>query len=452
MISINTINSLFKTSFKYINIQIKDKLFLKNHQILREVNQKTINWYSIRICHSNQNSISDENTLDEESQENSDESLLKSAFNSDDRRVPKTFREHRLQQRLAVEQPSMPRLARVVLIGSPNAGKSTLINQLVGRKISSVSNKVHTTRHKVIGIIVDDDTQVEFLDTPGLVTYKHCAKHGLESTFISDPLRGAEGADVIAVISDVSNLRERDRLNPGIISLLEKHRTKESVLILNKIDKIKEKRKLLDITTRLTCGYVGGVSSITTQKPVPISDTKRGLEKLFSKTEYILDTDFKIRPQIDSNEDEEEEEEKVGWNRFSRVFMTSALNDDGVEDIRQYLLSRARFKPWLYHRSQVTDQSPQELVKTTLRETFLDLLREEIPYKINFVVTMWNLDESGNLFISVDVLCPQKFMSLVIGPKGQTIASVVRTARESLTQTFYCDISLKLIVKGIKNK
>ena len=372
---------------------------------------------------------------------------LKRQLSSDQRRVPKTLEEYSVQQRLRVEQPSMPRLARVAIIGSPNAGKSTLTNQLVGRRVSSVSMKVHTTRHKVVGIIVEDDTQVEFLDTPGLVTHKHCVKHGLEPSFISDPLTGADAADLIAVITDVSNVRERERLNAGIIKLLDKHRTKESILILNKIDKIREKRKLLDITTRLTCGIVGGISSIINKK-TQIADTKRGLEKLFQRTENKLRIDSEPQEKCD----DEDGQERMGWHGFSHVFMTSALTGDGIEDVRQYLLTRARFKPWLYHRSQVTNQSPNHIVKTTLREKFLDFFREEIPYKIDFSITMWHLDEAGNLFISVDVICPLKFQSLVIGPKGQTIASIVQSSRESLTDTFHCDVSLKLIVKGVANK
>ena len=447
MNSINKINGLVNTPFKYINFLIKDKIYLKNRPFLRVLDKNSMNSYLLRFCHSNQNSNIIESDSDSEY---SDESILRKELNSDRRRVAKTFREHRLQQRLEVEQPQMPKLARVVLIGSPNAGKSTLINELVGRKISSVSSKVHTTRHKVIGVIVEDDTQVEFLDTPGLVSHLHCSRHKLEPTFISDPLAGAEGADIIAVISDVSNNRERDRLNAGVIRLLDKYSDKESVLILNKIDRIREKRKLLDITTRLTCGVVGGIISVKTQKVV-ISDSKRGLEKIFAKTEEKLNKDFKIKSESNVlNEDIIEE--RIGWNRFSHVFMTSALTGDGIEDIRQYLLSKAKFRPWIYHRSQITDQSPQELVKTTIREKFLDRLREEIPYKLNFVVTMWHLDESGNIFISVDVLCPQKFQSLVIGPKGQTIASIVQEVRESLSNTFYCDISIKLIVKGVKSK
>jgi GTP-binding protein Era len=434
-------------------------MFVKNESLLQVMDKNFVN-FSIRVCHSNHNSMTDEidtnlhnnHRLDENNSSQSEwtEDIdFRNQLSSNERRVPKTYGEYRLQQRVDVNQPPMPRLVRVAVIGSPNAGKSTLTNQLVGRKVSSVSTKVHTTRHKVIGIIVADETQVELLDTPGVVTSRHCAKHQLESTFMSDPLTGAEAADVIAVINDASNIRERHRLNAGIIKLLERHPNKESVLILNKIDKIKEKRKLLDITTELTCGVVGGISSIKT-KNIVIPDSKKGLESLFERTEQKVNSNYSSK--VENTDNDEDVEEKIGWNRFSRVFMTSALTGDGIEDIRQYFLSIARFHPWIYHRSQVTDQNPHELVRNTLREKFLDLLREEIPYKIHFAVTMWHVDQLGNLFISVDVLCPHKFQSLVIGPKGQTIATVVNACKESLQNTFYCDVSLKLIVKPIKNK
>lgn len=422
----------------------------KKYSFLKIID-KNLSIISLRVCHS----ITDNKTIDENNM--FDNNLQNNSFsniaiddgiylNSNERRVPKTPEEYRQQKSLKVEQPVMPRLSRVVIIGTPNAGKSTLTNQLVGWKVSSISSKVHTTRHKVIGIIVEDETQVEFLDTPGVVTRKHCAKHKLESTFISDPQTSVDVADIIAVICDTSNQRERERLNPGILKLLQKHLNKESILILNKIDKIREKRKLLDITTRLTCGVVGGISSVKSiQRPLVNANSKRSLEKIFEKTERKQNFDL-------SDENEDENEEKVGWNRFSRVFMVSALNGDGIEDIRRYFVDRARFQPWIYHRSQVTDQSPHELLKTTLREKCLDLLRQEIPYKINFVITMWELDPMGNLYIAVDVLCPHRFQSLVIGPKGQNISALVQSTRESLSNTFHCEVSLKLIVKGIDYK
>jgi len=421
---------------------------------------KNLLMVSLRVCHSQQNLINNNDVLSDNNTFESDLNVDNSSdvksndgfesqidFNSEERKVPKTFREYQLQQRLKVEQPAMPRLARVVIIGTPNAGKSTLTNQLVGWRVSSVSTKVHTTRHKVTGIIVEDQTQVEFLDTPGVVTPKHCAKHKLESTFISDPQTSVDVANIIAVITDVSNIRDRDKINPGILKLLQRHHNKESILILNKIDKVKEKRKLLDITTRLTCGVVGGISSVKTiQRPIETTNSAKNLEKIFEQAER------KLNFQTSSIEDDKsDDEEKIGWNKFSRVFMVSALNGNGIEDVREYLLDRARFQPWIYHRSQVTDQSPQEILKTTLREKCLDLLRQEIPYKIGFVITMWQLDKMGNLYVAVDVMCPQRFQSVVIGPKGQTISTLVQSTRESLSNTFHCDVSLKLIVKGVNN-
>jgi small GTP-binding protein len=241
----------------------------KKYSFLKIID-KNLSFISLRVCHSQQNSIIDktidENHMLDNNLENNNFSNIgiedRIYLNSNERRVPKTTEEYRRQQRLEVEQPLMPRLSRVVIIGTPNVGKSTLTNELVGWKISSVSAKVHTTRHKVIGIIVEDETQVEFLDTPGVVSRKHCAKHKLESTFISDPQTSVDVADIIAVVCDTTNQRERERLNPGILQLLQNHSNKESILILNKIDKIREKRKLLDITTRLTCGVVGGISSV----------------------------------------------------------------------------------------------------------------------------------------------------------------------------------------------
>lgn len=177
------------------------------------------------------------------------------------REVPKSYEEFIKRKRLAVNHPDKPKLLRVAIIGSPNVGKSTLTNIFTGFSVSSVSPKVHTTRHRVIGIYVEEDTQIEFLDTPGLITAKHRAKHKLEPTFMSHPPESARLVDIIAVLVDSSNIRERRKLNPGIIQILKKYPDKESILILNKIDLIKAKRNLLQLTNTLTCGIVNDVIS-----------------------------------------------------------------------------------------------------------------------------------------------------------------------------------------------
>lgn len=255
-------------------------------------------------------------------------------------------------------------------------------------------------------------------------------------------------SDIIAIIADVSNERERSKINRGILELLRKNRDKESVLLLNKIDRIKHKRNLLDITSTLCSGIVGGNLISKPDRSSIQLQLKRGkFDELFKETEQ------KYLKYADLNKDESsalENEDGIGWPNFSQVFMISALHNDGIDDLRTYLLGKAKPRPWLYNGNAVTLQNPKNLIFDGIREVCLDMFHQEIPYNLNFQIVMWDLDEVGNLFVAVNMFCPAKFQSLIIGPKGSTISTIVRKSREALCTIFRCDVSLKIAVKGIK--
>ncbi|XP_017487831.1 PREDICTED: GTPase Era, mitochondrial-like [Rhagoletis zephyria] len=364
------------------------------------------------------------------------------------REVPKTKKQFTELLEKPIEQPEEAKLLRVAIVGCPNVGKSTLLNQLINWKVSAVSSKVHTTQKNVIGVFVEDKTQIEFIDTPGLVNNRHISRHNLEKSLVDDVYYSMVKSDVIAILADVSNERERHKINRGILEMLRKNRDKESILLLNKIDRVKQKRNLLDITSTLCSGIVGGNPIHKPDRSSIKMQLKRGqFDELFKETEE------KYLKYADREQDENsavENEDGIGWPNFSRVFMISALHNDGVDDLRRYLLSKAKHRPWLYSGSAVTLENPKNLIFDGIREVCLELFHQEIPYSINFEIVMWDLDEVGNLFIAVNLFCPAKFQSLIIGPKGSTISTIVRKSREALCTIFRCDVSLKIAVKGIK--
>jgi len=117
----------------------------------------------------------------------------------------------------------------VALIGAPNAGKSTLLNALVGAKVSIVSRKVQTTRTQMRGIAIEGQTQIVFVDTPGIFR----PKRRLETAMVSAAWGGAADADVVAVLVDVT--RHKDEAQEAVLARLEEIR-QPKILILNKID------------------------------------------------------------------------------------------------------------------------------------------------------------------------------------------------------------------------
>lgn len=131
----------------------------------------------------------------------------------------------------------------VALIGAPNAGKSTIVNNFVGSKVSIVSPKVQTTRTIVRGINIFENTQIVFIDTPGIFK----PKRRLDRAMVSSAWGGAKDADVVVLVVDAK--RGFDDETRKIIAGLNKQKV-EAVLVLNKIDAIK-KEKLLGLTQEL---------------------------------------------------------------------------------------------------------------------------------------------------------------------------------------------------------
>ena len=131
----------------------------------------------------------------------------------------------------------------VALLGAPNAGKSTLTNNFVGSKVSIVTPKVQTTRSRIIGVLCKDETQIVFVDTPGVFT----PEKRLQRAMVEAAWQGVNDADIILVIVDVTRIKSQDNLN--IFEKLTKL-TKPKILVLNKIDLVK-REKLLEVAQYL---------------------------------------------------------------------------------------------------------------------------------------------------------------------------------------------------------
>ncbi|XP_065753120.1 GTPase Era, mitochondrial isoform X2 [Phocoena phocoena] len=152
-------------------------------------------------------------------------------------RVPAVSMHRDEQDLLLVHRPDMPenpRVLRAVLLGAPNAGKSTLSNQLLGRKVFPVSQKVHTTRSQALGVITEKETQVILFDTPGLISPAKQKRHHLERSLLEDPWKSMESADLVVVLVDVSDKWTRNQLSPQVLQCLTQFSQVPSILVMNK--------------------------------------------------------------------------------------------------------------------------------------------------------------------------------------------------------------------------
>lgn len=271
----------------------------------------------------------------------------------------------------------------VGLIGEPNAGKSTLLNQLVGSKIAIVTPKVQTTRHLIRGIEIVGDTQCIYVDTPGIFN----AQKTFEKAMVDNAWMGAKDADVVALLIDATRA-----LSDHTKAILEKvkHYTKPKAIILNKIDLV-EKQKLLELTKQIS--------------------------------EHAS---------------------------FDQLFMVSARNGDGVDDVRQWFASQLPEGPWLFPEDQMSDLPIRFLAAEITREKLFLRLREELPYGLTVENELWQERDDDSVRINQLIIVEREtHKKIVLGKGGQQLKSVGQAARQDIQKMLGCTVHLFLFVKVV---
>ncbi|KAF9409633.1 hypothetical protein HW555_011062 [Spodoptera exigua] len=313
---------------------------------------------------------------------------------------------------------NLGKVVNVAIIGAPNSGKSTLINKVTERKICAASSKVHTTTKLVRAMCYENDTQIIFLDTPGVVTEKEKKKYNLPDSMMGACHKSLRCADVVGVVHDVSNRYTKDVLHSDVINMLNVIADVPSFLIINKIDKLKSKNQLLGIIRSLTNGMIAG-------NPIP------GSERRKRNTENKLEK---------------------GYSKFSDVFLISALNGDGILDIKNYLISNAKTAGYQYALSEWTDQKPETLIMEAVRAKFLDFLAQEIPYKLNVQLEYYEeIEEQDKILCAVVVECPnERLLRLIAGAGGGRLQQIKSHVRNDLVDLFKKTVIIDLQLK-VKN-
>uniref|UniRef100_A0A8C8MA33 GTPase Era, mitochondrial n=1 Tax=Oncorhynchus tshawytscha TaxID=74940 RepID=A0A8C8MA33_ONCTS len=323
------------------------------------------------------------------------------------------------------DQPENSKVLRVAIIGAPNAGKSTLSNQLLGRKVFAVSKKVHTTRSRALGVLTEDDTQIILLDTPGLTTPTKVKRHQLEKSLLEDPWNTVKEASLVVVMVDVSDKWACNKLDFEVLKCLTQYPDVPAVLVLNKVDMLKSKSRLLEITADLTCGVVNG-RKLQVRRVIKPPWAQSGLRK---EQLRALKT-------------------QQGWAHFKDVFMLSAVDGEDVETLKRYLVVGAKPGSWQYHSDVLTDQTPEEICTNTVREKLLEYLPKEVPYTMTQAIDLWHDRENGELDIAVKLYVKKEsHMKMVIGQAGQMVARIAREAGDDLSTVFLREVKLRLSVK-----
>lgn len=272
----------------------------------------------------------------------------------------------------------------VALIGEPNAGKSTLLNRMVGAKISIVTHKVQTTRTRIRGIAMEGQSQIVFVDTPGLFK----PRRRLDRAMVAAAWGGAADADIIVLLIEAHR-----GMTDGVARIIDTMRDRipqgqTVALAINKIDRVKAE-VLLALTEKLNEAFP-----------------------------------------------------------FVKTFMISAEKGYGVADLKEWLAGQVPAGPWFYPEDQIADLPMRMIAAEITREKLTLRLHEELPYQLTVETENWEDKPDGSTKIDQLIYVARDgHKGIVLGNKGETIKAVGQAARAELMTFLERPVHLFLQVK-----
>jgi GTP-binding protein Era len=273
-------------------------------------------------------------------------------------------------------------------LGTPNAGKSVIVNNITRSRVTAVSAKRNTTRRRVLGIATEGNAQLTLYDTPG-INEIHDAKQ-FQRDLATEAWDSVGDADIALVVLDAAK-----RIGGPELFLLHKCSDVKTasphlrwILVLNKVDLVDPKDKLLDLLYRV-------------QTLLPFDD----------------------------------------------CFMVSGLDGDGMADLEHYIYQQAVPREWEHERDEKTDQTDVQLAGELIRETLYHRLNKEIPYTVQQENVDWLMLKNGQLRIDQRLIVRRdQHKRILVGSNGAALRAITSAAQERLQVAFRRPISLNLRV------
>lgn len=275
----------------------------------------------------------------------------------------------------------------VALVGRPNVGKSTLLNQLLGQKIAATTHKPQTTRRNLLGILNSEDSQVLLLDTPG----HHRAKGPLNRFMVQQVTEALRDADVIAYVVEG---REDGNITPGNDRIMQyiKNRPQVPVIVLiNKVDRVKRKDALL----------------------------------------------LQIKAYSD-----------ILGEQVRAIVPISAMKKNGLDRVVAAMSEALPFGPRYFEGDEITDQSERMIVGELIREKVILETRDELPYAA--AVTVENFEDDRPEIVRIEAFIHVERPSqkaIVIGKGGEQIKAIGMRARKEIEHFLDSKVYLDLKVR-----
>lgn len=276
----------------------------------------------------------------------------------------------------------MPYFGFVAIVGRPNVGKSTLMNHILGQKISITSRRPQTTRNRVVGIDTDGEYQTVYVDTPGLHKEEKRAINRLMNRAAQSALGDVE---LILVVVDATYWTEDDDM---VFQKLENTKI-PVVLVINKIDKLKDKDSLLPLIDKL--------------------------------------------------------KEKIN---FKDIVPVSALHSQNVDRLRKLVQESLPEGEHCFPDDSITDRSSRFMASELIREKLMRQMGDELPYSSTVEIEEFKEDDKGLLRISAVILVERAGQKkMIIGKEGSRIKRIGTEARLDMEKLFDCKVFLNIFVK-----
>jgi GTP-binding protein Era len=268
----------------------------------------------------------------------------------------------------------------VSILGRPNAGKSTLLNALLGQKLAIVTSKPQTTRTSIQGVVTARDYQIVFMDTPGIHR-----SNTLMNKRMMDTVRATASADVVLFLIDV--LEPLSELDSEAIDLVKKLDA-PAIAVLNKVDKLHDKPKLLALIEQLRTVH-----------------------------------------------------------EFAEFIPISAMKGTGIDSLLKEIVKRLPEGEAMYPEDHLTDQPSRFLAAEILREKILHHTQKEVPHAVAVMVDTW-VDTPAVLKIAATIYVEKPGQkAILIGAGGAGLKKIGTLARFEMEKTFERKIFLQTFVK-----
>jgi len=301
------------------------------------------------------------------------------------------------------------RFMRVGVLGAPNAGKSALVNALVGDTVSAVSRKTNTTRTRALGVTTIGSTQIAFVDAPGIVGKEHY-RNAAHARKVENAFEMAMDCDALAFVVDAA--RQLERRDLRVLQTMRQTRAfmremasergivvPRAVLVLNKVDKVPRERR-------------GDLMKI-------VEDVRAD----------------------------------GGLDDFKRVFPASALTGAGTRALLDDLMAHAPESPWEYDPTRTTDMTDAQRALEIVRESVYNRVHRDLPYGVDIAHVSWEDFRNGDARIEQNILVDTASQrKILVGKTGEVVGQIGINARVVLERALGRKVHLILNVRLKRKK